>query len=79
MMLLLEDLERSGGSLSEDNMFNVRHLENADKIYHGESFPTPLYAALSDLWDDPGIQDAWEQSYRPKYASYLSPLLYFSD
>ena len=66
MMLLLDDLERSGGCLSEENMFNAQHVANADKIYHGEPFPTPLYAALSYLWDDPSIQAAWEQSSRPK-------------
>jgi guanine nucleotide-binding protein subunit alpha len=79
MMLLSDSLKRSGGCLSEDNLFNARHVENADQIYHGKPFPTPLYAALSDLWDDPGIQAAWEQSNRPRYAYYSSLLLYFSN
>jgi len=73
MMLLLKTLERDG-FVSEDNVSNARHVENADEIYHGEPFPTTLYAALSSLWDDPGIQATWEQSHRPGLPYFYSSL-----
>jgi len=74
MLLLLESLELNGGCVSEDNVFNAQHVKGADNIYPDEPFPTMLYAALSYLWDDPGIQATWEQTNRHNLPYFYSSL-----
>ena len=60
MLRLLSELDHLELSLSNDNQRYAELVRNAGDLHDGEPFPTPLYHALSSLWDDPNVQVVWK-------------------
>jgi len=71
---VIESMEDMGLEYSPDNAAQVELIENAVDLRDGEAFPTQYYDALKALWDDSGVQKAWD---RGNEAAIPENLLYF--
>ncbi|KAG6865042.1 hypothetical protein C0991_005535 [Blastosporella zonata] len=74
MKYLLDAMDDMELKVSEDNIPHVEVIENASDLRDGEPFPMIYYEPLKWLWEDPGVQKAWE---RGNEAALPENLLYF--
>jgi guanine nucleotide-binding protein subunit alpha, other len=58
---VLESMEDMGLEVSLENNHHIELVENADDLRDGEVFPPSFYEPLRLLWNDKGVQQAWER------------------
>lgn len=71
---LLDAMEDMELKVAEENIPHIDMVENARDIRDGEPFPEEYLGPLRSLWEDPGVQKAWE---RGNEAALPENLLYF--
>lgn len=71
---LLDAMEDMELKVLEENFPFIELVENATDLRDGEPFPLMYYEPLKSLWNDPGVQKAWE---RGNEAALPENLLYF--
>ncbi|KAI0063228.1 heterotrimeric G protein alpha subunit 4 [Artomyces pyxidatus] len=71
---LLDSMEDMDLEVSPEDLEHIEVIENASDLRDGEVFPTEYYEPLKALWNDPGVQKAWE---RGNEAALPENLLYF--
>jgi guanine nucleotide-binding protein subunit alpha len=54
-------MEDMGLEVSPDNSEHIELIESADDIRDGEVFPQHFYDPLRLLWNDNGVQQAWDR------------------
>ncbi|KAF8657967.1 hypothetical protein AX16_002128 [Volvariella volvacea WC 439] len=74
MKYLLDAMEDMELTVLDENVKYVEMVDNARDIRDGEPFPKEYLPALKSLWEDPGVQKAWE---RGNEAALPENLLYF--
>jgi guanine nucleotide-binding protein subunit alpha len=47
--------------VSPENGEHIELIESADDLRDGEVFPPHFYEPLKQLWNDRGVQQAWER------------------
>jgi guanine nucleotide-binding protein subunit alpha len=58
---VLDSMEDMGLEISPENSQHIELVENADDLRDGEVFPRSFYEPLIALWNDAGVQRAWER------------------
>ncbi|KAI0078538.1 heterotrimeric G protein alpha subunit 4 [Panus rudis PR-1116 ss-1] len=61
MKYVLDSMEDMGISISDENIPHAQLIEDAVDIRDGQPFPKEYYEPLKKLWEDPGVQKAWER------------------
>jgi len=74
---VLDSMEDMGLEVSPDNGQHIELVENADDLRDGEVFPPSFYEPLVALWNDPGVQRAWDRGNEAALPENLS--YFFSD
>ena len=72
---VLDSMEDMGLEVSPDNSEHIELIESANDLRDGEVFPGPFYESLKLLWNDKGVQQAWdrgnEAALPEKYTSFF--------
>lgn len=58
---VLESMEDMQLEVSPENSEHIELVESASDLRDGEIFPTHFYEPLKALWNDKGIQQAWDR------------------
>lgn len=74
---VLDSMEDMQLAVSPDNSPHIGLIEGANDIRDGEVFPPDYYEPLSQLWNDKGVQQAWERGNEAALPENLS--YFFSD
>lgn len=58
---VLDSMEDMELVVSPENSQHIGLIEGANDLRDGEVFPPDYYGPLSQLWNDKGVQQAWER------------------
>lgn len=58
---VLDSMEDMELAVSAENSQHIELIEGANDLRDGEVFPPDYYEPLRQLWNDKGIQQAWER------------------
>lgn len=58
---VLDSMEDMELAVSPENSQHIGLIEGANDLRDGEVFPPAYYQPLSQLWNDKGVQQAWER------------------
>ena len=79
----LDSMEDMGLEVSPDNSEHIELIEGASDLRDGEVYPQHFYDPLRQLWNDKGVQQAWdrgnEAALPEKYTFFSSDFLGYSD
>jgi guanine nucleotide-binding protein subunit alpha len=63
--------------VSPENREHIEVIENANELRDGEVFPQKFYEPLRQLWNDSGVQEAWERGNDVALPEKCTPLFFF--
>jgi guanine nucleotide-binding protein subunit alpha len=58
---VLDSMEDMQLAVSPENTEHIELIESANDLRDGEVFPPDFYEPLKQLWNDGGVQQAWER------------------
>jgi len=73
---LLDAMEDMDLVVSRENRLHIELIEGANDLRDGEIFPQHFYEPLRQLWNDAGVQRAWERGNEAALPEKYAFLLY---